>query len=681
MHKFTIRGQGLSRTSFDRIVSDTVNYLEFSFSFTPDWDGIPKYANFQLGMGTPHTVEIVDGIISSDKQVNLSAGSWSLKVVGLLMDGATVVKRVVTGEITLNVDASNLQDGETFPNWSGEVGAETLAQVTAALASIDSALETIDDVYAAKEAAETAQAAAESAKSGALSAQGGAVGAMNTSVAAKNAAEIAKASAESANISAQQAKETAESAAGNAAGEVSAHNANMNAHADLVALITAKRYGVRFDGSASNGTRLFDAAGMSAAVGTGSTPAFNDFDSILPWSGMRRCNTILLNGERVPTYFEGEAGYSNTAADVFVYVPLFYYFRSDDDSRHVVSMTPLSGYRAPSKFVRGDGSLRNYVFLPAYTAGLVGGVPVSRSGYYPHITSLNGWMTLLAAKHTDDTLADDVWIESMKDDEIECILMDIEFATRDHQTVMMSASNMRYATDQTTVGGVNQFTVSTAAATAMAVGQAIAIGTTNKGAEVADNATILTINTTTGAITFAPAGADVTVSIGNYISSRPWKSGACDGVVAPSGSPVSNTSGIYPCKYRGIENPYGNQHRWRWDYLQNNHAPSVLLDPTKYAAGSITSDYKALSYTVPTSDGYVTVMGYDPAYPFARATNAVGGGSTTYFADYFSQSTGVRAVSVGGYVGSGRYAGARCCSASGAPSGSYWSIGAALSPA
>lgn len=269
----------------------------------------------------------------------------------------------------------------------------------------------------------------------------------------------------------------------------------------------------------------------------------------------------------------------------------------------------------------------------------------------------------------------------MKDDEIKCILMDIEFATRDHQTVLMSASSMRYATDQVTAGGVNQFTVSTAAATAMAVGQAIAIGTTDKGAEVTDNATVLTINTSTGAITFAPAGADVTVSIGNYISSRPWKSGACDGVVAPSGSPVSNTSGIYPCKYRGIENPYGNQSRWRWDCLQNNHAPSVLLDPTKYAGGSISADYKALSYTVPTSDGYATVMGFDPAYPFARVTKAVGGGSTTYFADYFYQSTGVRAMSVGGYVSNGRDAGARYCYVIYTPSFSRWFIGAALSPA
>lgn len=443
-----------------------------------------------------------------------------------------------------------------------------------------------------------------------------------------------------------------------------------------------RRYGVRFTGSVSAGERLYDAVGLKAEAGIGAAACENDFDSILPWAGMKRCNTVLLNGERVPTFYEGEAGYSNVNADVYVQVPLFFYYRSADDAEHVVSMSHLAGFRAPAKFRRADNTLRDYVFLPAYTAGVEGEVPVSRRGYYPYITSLNGWMALAASKHTAETLDSDVWIEGTKDDEIKNILLDIEFATRDHQTVMMGACSMRYETDTATAGGTNQFTLAAATAALYKVGQAIAIGTADKGAQVTDNATITAVDTATGVITFASAsGADVTVSAGNFISSRPWKSGACDGVKASSGSPESNSSGVYPCKYRGIENPWGNQFRWRWDYLQNDHAPSILLDPTKYAAGAISADYNALSYTVPTSNGYAVEMGFDPDYPFARVTKAVGGSSTTYFADYFYQSAGVRALLVGGHVDTGRGAGSRFFYVSVSPSDAIWRLGAALSPA
>ena len=116
---------------------------------------------------------------------------------------------------------------------------------------------------------------------------------------------------------------------------------------------SVKRYGVKFTGSVSKGERLFDALGLTAAVGTDEDGAENDFDYIEPWASIRRCNTAVIGGERVPTFFEGEVGYSNTAADVFVYVPLFFYHRSDDDSEHVVSMTPLDGFRAPAKFRSG----------------------------------------------------------------------------------------------------------------------------------------------------------------------------------------------------------------------------------------------------------------------------------------------------------------------------------------
>ena len=442
-----------------------------------------------------------------------------------------------------------------------------------------------------------------------------------------------------------------------------------------------KIYGVVFNGNIE-GKRAFDAVGMVAEVGVDDQIVRNDFDAVFPWAGMRRCNTEIVNGERFPSVFEGSESFDSVNKDVFVYVPLFYYYRSADDNEHVVSSSPLAGYRAPTKFRRADGTLRDHCFLAAYTAGVdANGVPVSRPGYFPHCVSLTAFMSLCKNKHTAETLDSDIWIESTQDEEIIRVLMDIEFATRDHQTIMQGASGMRYASDTVTEGGTNECTVSAACAAALAVGQTIAIGTTDKDAQVADNVIVTAIDTTTGVIQLQSRnGADITVAAGNYISSRPWKSGACDSVLTPSGSPGSNTNAKMPCKYRGIENPFGNQYRWRWDYLQNNHQPYVLDDPNNYD-GSVNAHYTALSYQVAQANGYAKVMGFDPAFPHCRVTTEIGGGSTTYFADYYYQSSGLRALRVGGNVYFGRNAGARFCNVSITPGDADWAIGAALSPA
>lgn len=443
-----------------------------------------------------------------------------------------------------------------------------------------------------------------------------------------------------------------------------------------------KRYGVRFSGSASAGARLYDALGLVAGVGTDAETAENSFDHIMPWAGMRRCNTALVDGERVPTFFEGEVGFDNVNKDVFVYVPLFYYYRSADDNEHVVASSPLAGYRVPTKFRRANGTLRDHCFLAAYTAGVdANGVPVSRPGYFPNCISLTAFMSLCKTKHTAETLDSDIWIESTQDEEIIRVLMDIEFATRDHQTVMQGASSMRYAADTVTTGGTNECTVPTACAAALLVGQTIAIGTADKGAQVADNVIVTAIDTATGVLTLQSRdGSDITVEAGNYISSRPWKSGACDSVLTPSGSPGSNTDAKHPCKYRGIENPFGNQFRWRWDYLQNDYQPYILDDPNNYD-GSVNAHYTALSYQVAQANGYAKVMGFDPAFPHCRVTTEIGGGSTTYFADYYYQASGLRALRVGGDVSIGRSDGARSCYVNIAPGYADWIIGAALSPA
>ena len=183
-------------------------------------------------------------------------------------------------------------------------------------------------------------------------------------------------------------------------------------------------------------------------------------------------------------------------------------------------------------------------------------------------------------------------------------------------------------------------------------------------------------------------GAAVSVAEGCHVSSRPWVNGAADVVAASSGSTVNNTSGKYPFIYRGKENPYANAWVNVADLLHVREGTegnykyhmAYLPDPTKYAGGTVSSDYVQLDFEMPGQDGYVKELGKDPRYPFIRVTKTIGGSSSTYYADYYWYGrNAVNAVVAGGYLSDGRYCGPRSFYCNDAPSFSVWYRRARLS--
>lgn len=67
--------------------------------------------------------------------------------------------------------------------------------------------------------------------------------------------------------------------------------------------------------------------------------------------------------------------------------------------------------------------------------------------------------------------------------------------------------------------------------------------------------------------------------------------GATDGVITPSGSPVSNTDGKHACKYRGIENPWGNISQWCDGISFDDSSVYVCTEPNVYQAGKTSGSY------------------------------------------------------------------------------------------
>ena len=421
---------------------------------------------------------------------------------------------------------------------------------------------------------------------------------------------------------------------------------------ELAAQQTYTQYGVRFDGPENSGptvTRLYNAQGLVAGVGTDTTTARNDFDNIYPWSARRRCCGAWDDaGNFIVHAYAGEPGYTTdgTNGEVWVEHSLFYYkhLYDGDAEEIIISAFPIGGYLPAPIFVRPDGTLLQKAYTAAYPMATVDGKATSRAGVFPDTCSLNEAMA------TARTLGENYAVTTTAEWYTECLYMWVEFATRNLQTIMAGASDMPYvATDTATVteDSANRIVVENAVAAKYVVGQTIGIGTSLGEARIANNRVITAIedyDADNKAMSFD--GDPVNVAVGNIVFSAEWMNGSCDSVLSSSGSPVSNTSGKYNCMYRGTERPYGCSFNWISDVLFKREGKGTAEDPytydiyylpdaTKYSAGEITSDYVKLNFQLSPNDGYVKKLGFDSRYPHLRLPAEIGAVNNTYYSDYY----------------------------------------------
>lgn len=468
-----------------------------------------------------------------------------------------------------------------------------------------------------------------------------------------------------------------------AAADAAADRANLAAEQaeavveDAGKLVT--RYGVRFGGNSNTGatvTRLYNAVGLVANVGTDSETAVNDFDNIYPWAGRRRCCGYFdENGIFVVNAYKGEPGYTTDGSngEVWVETPLFYYkhtYGDDGSEEIVISSYALAGYSPAPMFIKQDGSIANKAYTAAYRMAIIDGKATSRSGVFPTIHSLNTAIT------DARTLGNDYTVTTAAEHYSKCLLMWVEFATRNMQSVMTGASSMPYvASDKAvfTEADTNRVILPNDKADRFVLGQTIIIGKTIGTSGVANNRVVLNIekyDEDNKAIIFD--GDAVNITANDIIASSAWKTGSCDGVLSSSGSRVSNTSSKYDCMYRGEEGAYSGGYEFISDVLikQVGGGEGVPLeyevyhlpDPRKYNAGTITDDYIKLNYQLPLTEGYPVKLGKDTRYPGVRLPETIGATSTTRYSDYYYKpgTATVCAARFGGYWFSGAHAGPTC---------------------
>ena len=133
--------------------------------------------------------------------------------------------------------------------------------------------------------------------------------------------------------------------------------------------------------------------------------------------------------------------------------------------------------------------------------------------------------------------------------------------------------------------------------------------------------------------------------------------GATDTVATPTGSPISNTDGKHACKYRGIENPWGNIYKWCDGISFNGSSVYVCTEPTAYSAGKTTGLYEYYG-TRASSDGFVKTVAPLAEGSLIQYVTAVGADESSYYCDKSFQ--GGTVLGCGGYWTSGAGAGVWC---------------------
>ena len=470
-----------------------------------------------------------------------------------------------------------------------------------------------------------------------------------------------------------------------------------------------RRYGVSGIGqSASALTRLYDAVGMVAQVGTDgdNSAVVNDFDSAAPWE-RRKCvgEWSLVNGRAKFTVnaYLGDANYAEdgTMGDyVAVECPLCYY--SFDGSTLIISGHKHSGMRPFDIFCHNhdENDLLEYYYAPAYALGK------DSNGYGASLPGLDNeqgyYKSLLdtARTYKNGALGNLAILEPESLNFYEWALFTVEFAQQNSQNIMYGCAGLRHENADLCTFLDSTHVLLANYSAARVVGEYAAILTTstdrNEQAYQATHRIVSLIRcdssgnpSSSGTYTLIELldlgknywTYDTTGATSYRFVARPYRSGACANVGTPSGSPVSNTSGYYPMQYRYRENVYANQYKTLVDRfnIRNGTGDSdyyldhyYLPDPSQYSPSASdrpnASELAAAPFVklgIQTlhenyANGYIKSKKWDETWPEQWIPFLTAGGSaSTFWADYayLVNSPSVRGVRLGGSWYYGAHAG------------------------
>ena len=452
---------------------------------------------------------------------------------------------------------------------------------------------------------------------------------------------------------------------------VDARIEELEADVDSIETTRGHVYGIRrkiTNNSSSAWERLFDSVGKIANATKNGGTVQNDFDSLAPWSDIKSCNYDLTTKKINAWFGDANFKFDGTNGDVFTHVPKTYWkiYQENDYDYVLLADYPKAGFMEVDGFFVGryNGSVANDGLLHTYS----GLVPTTGK-------NINQFRTL--ANALGDKFSQLDWRYFV----LQMIYL-VEYANYNSQSMLgngiISRKNLK-----TIVAENNTNRVIIGSSSGYYVGQIIRIGTSDGGTQIADARKITAIEPyeadgiTGVAITFD--GAAVNIAVDNFVCTMAQITGQCDALGMKSG--CLNNDGYHSVIYRGVENLFANI--WQWvDGINIISGKFYICKDHALYASDTTENYKELSYRALGSEGYAKELDLDPDEPFFRFPKAVGGGTSTYMADYYynnaaSVAEGAKRVAlVGGGFDYGARDGLWYWGLDGGSSNAIWYIGA-----
>lgn len=461
----------------------------------------------------------------------------------------------------------------------------------------------------------------------------------------------------------------------------------------------------RFSQSQSTlGTKTGDNADVVVETSTNEAKGRNDFadkpNTNLMFNGIDVNGYVDENGEPHITAVEGSPEFDRYGGNGDVYraflTPFYRRFCTDTEEGWEFADKPQDDMKPWAAAVRPDGTYRSFYFVTKYIGVRDdNGVISSISGRIParQTISYNTQITEFKKKGTQYcgfTSTDMAWVQWMND---------MKFANKNSQATMTGCTSYGTQAPATVEeSAAKRIIIEKSKANSLLVGSYVSIGhgklngstvsIDRSAAEIhkyADSVKILKIESydDNNSAVYVDVDTDFsteTVTLSEtltspvYLSTMHWRSGSCDNVLGPDGSPGNPKNSKEPFVISGVEMGNGGYiivsdiiMDGVYDAESDTYkqTPYIVNDSRKIST-KITDDYTALSYDVPDTGNtwkYISDVGYDERYPYIGLPTGLLATTSTGYSDGVhtgSRITAMREVLWFGSLSYGAPAGARC---------------------
>lgn len=412
--------------------------------------------------------------------------------------------------------------------------------------------------------------------------------------------------------------------------------------------------------------------GMEANPTIGTKVGKDDFSYVMPWAGIVSKCCDLDTGETIA--YIGEPGYDPTKYMVLTEYPGYYLKRWRDDTYEYVQISA--------------GAFDGAVYIEPwewgrYPSSLMGSKHVSMSGKHPDCRITRATVRTRSKAAGEGFYSMDstsYWAYSM--------LVLVKYASLNTQEKVCKGYYYLRYTDQDKAlvaeQSANRIVIAlTTAASEYLVGNAVEIGTSLGGAQVAKQRLITRVEDySSGSVTGKAIyfdGDPVNIAVGNIISHCANISGTTDSLGMKDGC-LANDG-----KHAMLL--LGHEHNGQYAFVDNVNRYQdkiyVCYDntATKDNVGDTDPNYKALSFAFPTTSGWQLLEGFDPEHPLEMWCEKLGGSSVGKGNGAYLWSNNNAAwyvLFVFGSAYSGAYAGLPYVIADSGGGGAVWSIGGVL---